>query len=954
MNKKKILKITGIVFVSFLALLVILPYVFRGKIVQKIKDTANESLTATLNFDESISLSLIKNFPNIHLSIKDLSIIGKDSFENDTLIYTPLFSTTINLKSFLFGDQMQINRILLSEPVVRLLVLPSGKANWDITIPDSLQEEEADSSSPFSLHIEELAITKADIYYDDGELDFNTHLLNLNHTLKGKFTDQLVSLSTVSDIEKVSAKFEDIPLLSNAKSTINADLDLDLNTFRFTLKENTMTLNALQLFADGFVQMNDLDMDFDLDFGIKESDFKNFLSLIPVIYSKDFDKLKASGKLAFEGNMKGKMTETTMPSYLFSLKAENGFFKYPDLPTSLEKFFLDLNIENKTGEDKDLVVDLKNMSFNVDNNPFAANLYLVNPEKASMKGALNGKIDLGVLHKLVDMQDMKIDGKLETALDFSGKMANIEAGNYESIDANGMLKLTDFSYSDAETPIPYELQNFLLNFNTQKITMESCVGKIGKTDFNAKGSLSNFFSYMLSDGTLKGDLQLNSNYVDANQFMTESETTNATTSEDTSSVGSIEIPANIDFEMGVNINKLRYDNLDIENMKGNVAVKESKLIFNDVALQVLGGSMGLDGVFDGQNPKMPFTDIAFNMQNFDIPKAFSSFEMFQKLAPIAKFATGMFAMSLDLKSNFDEQMNMQYPTMSGEGMLSLSNTSLQNLKLMEVLADRFKLDKFKNLNLKDQKIKFAISDGKINTDSISMKLWDNTNLKLTGFSTLNQELNYNGILSIPRKDLGQSNQGLNTLLSQAQGKGLNINVDEMVNVGIKIGGTFTKPTVSLDLKQSASNLVNSMVDQAKDQLKQKATETVANTKEEVKKEAREKADKILADAQIQADRIKSEAKKQADKVRNEGKNAANIIREQTDKQAAEVRASATNQVAKLAADKAAKKITDEGYAKAQKLENEANIKADSIENEANKRADKIMGDARTKANETLK
>jgi vacuolar-type H+-ATPase subunit E/Vma4 len=328
--------------------------------------------------------------------------------------------------------------------------------------------------------------------------------------------------------------------------------------------------------------------------------------------------------------------------------------------------------------------------------------------------------------------------------------------------------------------------------------------------------------------------------------------------------------------------------------------------------------------------------------------------MFQKLAPIAKYATGLFAMSLDLKSNFDEQMNMQYPTMSGEGMLSLSNTSLQNLKLMEVLADRFKLDKFKNLNLKDQKIKFAIADGKINTDSITMKLWDNTNLKLAGFSTLNQELNYNGILSIPRKDLGQSNQGLNTLLSQAQGKGLNINVDEMVNVGIKIGGTFTKPTISLDLKQSASNLVNSIVDQAKDQLKQKATETIANTKEGVKKEAREKADKILADAQLQADKIKSEAKKQADKIRSEGKNAANVIREQTDKQAAEVKAAATNQVARLAADKAAKKIVDEGYAKAQKVENEANAKADNVEAEANKRADKIMEDARNKSNETLK
>ena len=90
-----------------------------------------------VNFSEDIGLSLIKSFPKLQLDIKQLSIVGIDTFKNDTLAYFPELSITMNLMSVVKGDKIEINRIYLSEPMLNILVLENGKANYDIAKADS-------------------------------------------------------------------------------------------------------------------------------------------------------------------------------------------------------------------------------------------------------------------------------------------------------------------------------------------------------------------------------------------------------------------------------------------------------------------------------------------------------------------------------------------------------------------------------------------------------------------------------------------------------------------------------------------------------------------------------------------------------------------------------------------------------------------------------------------------
>ncbi|MCK7556927.1 AsmA family protein [Chitinophaga sedimenti] len=82
---KKIFKWTGITFVVLIALLIAIPYFFKGKIMAKVKEELNKQLNAKVDFKD-VDISLIRRFPRLAVALKEFSVTGVAPFEGDTLV----------------------------------------------------------------------------------------------------------------------------------------------------------------------------------------------------------------------------------------------------------------------------------------------------------------------------------------------------------------------------------------------------------------------------------------------------------------------------------------------------------------------------------------------------------------------------------------------------------------------------------------------------------------------------------------------------------------------------------------------------------------------------------------------------------------------------------------------------------------------------------------------------
>jgi len=95
---------------------------------------------------------------------------------------------------------------------------------------------------------------------------------------------------------------------------------------------------------------------------------------------------------------------------------------------------------------------------------------------------------------------------------------------------------------------------------------------------------------------------------------------------------------------------------------------------------------------------------------------------------------------------------------------------------------------------------------------------------------------------------GAANGVLNNLVSKANSKGLNIQPGNTIIVAAKIGGTYTKPTITTDIKKNVNDAVDDLKNQVKETVQDKVEEVVGNVKAEVSAQAQ----KILDEARKQA------------------------------------------------------------------------------------------------------
>ncbi|HZK62834.1 MAG TPA: AsmA family protein, partial [Puia sp.] len=133
---KKILKVSGIVLLVLILLAFLLPLFFKGKIMTIAREQINDHVNARVDFKD-IDISLFRHFPRLGVGLDNLQVVGVDAFSKDTLISAKQLDVALNLFSLFSGSEIKIYSITINQPRIHAIVNADGKANWDISKPDT-------------------------------------------------------------------------------------------------------------------------------------------------------------------------------------------------------------------------------------------------------------------------------------------------------------------------------------------------------------------------------------------------------------------------------------------------------------------------------------------------------------------------------------------------------------------------------------------------------------------------------------------------------------------------------------------------------------------------------------------------------------------------------------------------------------------------------------------------
>src|SRR5690606_5585692 len=116
-----------------------------------------------------------------------------------------------------------------------------GKMSWDIAKPSTdttTTEEPADTTSSFSLGIEEWKLTDATIIYDDASLPMYMEMKGVNHSGSGDMTGDIFTMKSNTTSTEMFCSYDNVTYLN--KNTLDAEINmkLDLAKSIYTFMEN--------------------------------------------------------------------------------------------------------------------------------------------------------------------------------------------------------------------------------------------------------------------------------------------------------------------------------------------------------------------------------------------------------------------------------------------------------------------------------------------------------------------------------------------------------------------------------------------------------------------------------------------------------------------------------------------------------------------------------------------
>ncbi|MET0635152.1 MAG: AsmA-like C-terminal region-containing protein [Chitinophagaceae bacterium] len=465
---KKFLKITGITVLVILALLFLIPVLFSKQITSLVKKEINKTLTAKVEFGD-VSLSVFRHFPKVSISMDNLSVVGSPAFPNDTLISAKSIDVSANLISVIKGDDIQVSGIFLESPRIHALVNKEGQPNWDIMKPSTDTSSSTDTSaSAFRMTLKKYKISDGYIYYNDEASAMSAEIKGLNHEGSGDFTQDVFTLNTTTSSDGVNFTYAAIPYLVNTRTDIGADIEIDNRTGKYSFKTDDISLNNLKLSANGFFQLvNDSTYNMDISFKTPSNDFKDILSMIPAIYKTDFDKIKTSGKAAFEGFVKGTYSPQQIPAYDVKLQVDNGSFQYPELPQPVKNINISLQASNPDGKFDNTNINLSKGHLEMGNEPFDFRFIFQKPESARyIDAAAKGKIDLAQVSRFIKLENgMKLAGLVNADITAKGNMLSANGGIDQQFIAGGFLDITNLLFQSNDFPQPIRNGNMKIQLN---------------------------------------------------------------------------------------------------------------------------------------------------------------------------------------------------------------------------------------------------------------------------------------------------------------------------------------------------------------------------------------------------------------------------------------------------------------------------------------------------------
>ena len=469
--------------------------------------------------------------------------------------------------------------------------------------------------------------------------------------------------------------------------------------------------------------------------------------------------LELKGMLIANAKAKGKYDQKkgVFPVTDATIDLKEGYLKTKYYPNPITNIEVVSTISNPKGTFEDLKVITKPAQFTFEGNPVFVEADLSNFKNLTYEIKAKGTLDVAKIYKVFSQEGLNLQGFIKADLQLKGNQSDAENGRYSKLKNSGTLEIQNINVATEYLPKTFLIKQGIFKFNQDKMNFNTFLASYGESDFKMNGYFQNVFNFIASkNGVLRGSFSFNSNYINVDEFMSNTiSNTSVLVDEMTSNAkpvaitkGVIVIPSNLDLYLQANAQKVDFNGLKLKVAKGTLKIKNSSLSMQNTGFELIGCNVTMDANYNSVTPKRAIFDYHIKATEFDIKKAYNEVKLFREMASAAEKAQGIISLDYNLKGRLNENMEPVFPSLVGNGIVSVKNIKFYGMKMFSAVASKTNSDGIKNPEINKIDIRSSIKNNIITLERFRFK-FAGFRPRIEGTTSLDGRLNLKMRLGLP-------------------------------------------------------------------------------------------------------------------------------------------------------------------------------------------------------------
>lgn len=354
-----------------------------------------------------------------------------------------------------------------------------------------------------------------------------------------------------------------------------------------------------------------------------------------------------------------------------------------------------------------------------------------------------------------DFRKSDIDIRLDKSL----------AKYFREWDLDGSVNIRTGIIMTPYFPLRNILRGFECSFNNNEVRIDSLKVMAGESEIAAKGKLTGLKRALLGRGTIKLDLGVGSDKMNANELLraynagagfnpenvtadmeqaSNSEFLKMVTTDTTGVSDEVElivVPANLNADIRVDASNITYSDLDISKATAKLLMKERCIQVTETEAHTNMGKVTFDGFYSTRTKKDLRTGFSLNLIDITAEKVISLMPSIDTIMPLLKSFKGLLNCEIAATASLDTNMNIIMPSINGVMRISGEDLSISDSELYNTLAKKLLFKNRKEGKIDRMTVEGVIRDNVFEIFPFVLKI-DRYTLAMSGIQNLDMSFKY--------------------------------------------------------------------------------------------------------------------------------------------------------------------------------------------------------------------